>query len=94
VFEASGEKYLTQKERVNPIAAFEEIARRPTYNASREELKERKKESFRKFLEVKKYIRNHPGEDLGLWTEIPEYAKEELDDLHARLDRAMEAAKE
>lgn len=94
VFEASGEKYLTRKERVNPIAAFEEIARRPTYNASREELKERKKESFRKFLEVKKYIRNHPGEDLGLWSEIPEYAKEELDDLHARLDRAMEAAKE
>jgi hypothetical protein len=94
VFEASGEKYLTRKERVNPIAAFEEIARRPTYNASREELKERKKESFRKFMEVKRYIRNHPGEDLGFWSEIPEYAKEELDDLHARLDRAMVMAKE
>jgi hypothetical protein len=83
LFSEHGARYLTEREKTNPIAEFESLY---SVNAGLLNAAERKK--YRSLVlrlgeRIKTYLRNHPDEDNGLWSEIPEYAADEIRDMMA-----------
>ena len=84
LFGEHGARYLTEREKTNPIAEFESLY---SVNAGLLNAAERKK--YRSLVlrlgeRIKTYLRNHPGEDNGFWSSIPEYAADEVRDMMAK----------
>ena len=84
LFSDNGARYLTEREKTNPIAEFESLY---SVNAGLLNAAERKK--YRSLVlrlgeQIKSYLRNHPDEDNGFWSSIPEYAADEVRDMMAK----------
>jgi hypothetical protein len=82
LFEKYGERYLTSREQQNPIAEFEALY---GFRASTpEERKKYRSLVLRLGMRIKSFLKNHPDEEHGFWSEIPEYADEEIRDMMER----------
>jgi hypothetical protein len=85
LFSGSDERYLTKAEQQNPIKEFEAL-----YGLDVRHMKPEQRKNYRGLVlrlaqKIKSFLRNHPGEDHGLWSEIPEYADDEVREMMSRL---------
>lgn len=78
LFDEQGELYLTAAEQINPIKEFEAL-----YGVSAQTMTAAERRRYRVIVrllqwKIKAFLQNHPGEDHGLWSEIPEYLDDEV----------------
>jgi hypothetical protein len=85
LFYSNGERYLTAAEQVNPIKEFEELCGLNVRGLAPEQRKKYRSLVLRLAHKIKSFLLNHPNEDHGFWSEIPEYADDEIRDMMNRL---------
>ena len=84
LFAKHSELYLTKKEQQNPITELEALYGVDARSLTPEERKKYRGLVLRLGQQIKTYLKNHPDEEHGFWSEIPEYADEEIRDMMAR----------
>mgnify|MGYP006276398485 CR=1 FL=1 len=87
LFSDNGARYLTEREKTNPIAEFESLYSVDVHSLTPEDRKKYRSLVLNLGQRIKTYLKNHPDEDNGLWSEIPEYA---ADEIRAMMDRFKE----
>lgn len=78
LFSTHGERYMTAKEKQNPIAEFESLYHVDARRLTPEQRKQYRGLVLRLGMRIKAYLTNRPDEDNGMWSLIPEYADEEI----------------
>jgi len=84
LFGEHGARYLTEREKTNPIAEFGSLYGVDARSLTPEERKKYRSLVLRLASQIKTYLRNHPDEDNGFWSSIPEYADDEVRDMMER----------
>ena len=77
LYRANGQKYLTVRERNNPIAEFEELSLANPDGMTEEQKKKNLQRMFMLSFAIKKFLKENPDGDHGFWSD-PEYADEEI----------------
>jgi hypothetical protein len=85
LFSDNDERYLTKTEQQNPIKEFEALYGLDVRSLDREQRSKYRGLVLRLAHKIKLFLRNHPGEDHGFWSEIPEYADDEKREMMNRL---------
>lgn len=83
LFKTNGHRYLTAREKDNPIAEFEALHDVDAHSLTPEERKQFRRMVLRLSVKIKAFLSNHPDEDHGFWSDH-EYADDEIRDMMAK----------